>query len=390
LAPAVAVGIYRPASLDERGNPVCDWDEDSTTLAVDAARLVIDDPASVGAVTIVSRSATYLVDDAAAIVASALRLDDDVPVTQVQGGGSSALLALATAAPGSVVVALDADRNVGAAAVKVRSDDARPMLARRYRHSLPQRVRRSDAATATVYDDGRLMRERGWGPAIAALADGASPIVTGAPASASARFGGRAPEGLAEEAEAGWAAFVALADAYSQPSGGRVAALEGASGSAVDVPNANAAVVRRARQSYPAAARLPGARIAISLAAYERAFDAKVGLNASRCECGQVHYPPRRFCPACGRLDLVESFPLSHDATVYSVVTVRTPLPGLPKAYSLAVVDLGDSGVRGLVHVTGAPAGTASIGDTGRLVLRKVAEREGVPDYGYAFEGDQE
>jgi hypothetical protein len=31
------------------------------------------------------------------------------------------------------------------------------------------------------------------------------------------------------------------------------------------------------------------------------------------------------------------------------------------------------------------PAGTVAIGDRGRLVFRKVADRSGVPDYGYGF-----
>jgi uncharacterized protein len=36
--------------------------------------------------------------------------------------------------------------------------------------------------------------------------------------------------------------------------------------------------------------------------------------------------------------------------------------------------------------VTGAEPGTVAIGDRGRLALRRVAMRSGVPDYGYAFE----
>ncbi|MBD0322603.1 MAG: hypothetical protein ICV72_04345, partial [Aldersonia sp.] len=56
--------------------------------------------------------------------------------------------------------------------------------------------------------------------------------------------------------------------------------------------------------------------------------------------------------------------------------------------YSLAIVELDDIGVRALVKVTGAEPGTVEIGDRGRLVLRRVAVRSGVPDYGYAFEPD--
>jgi uncharacterized OB-fold protein len=51
----------------------------------------------------------------------------------------------------------------------------------------------------------------------------------------------------------------------------------------------------------------------------------------------------------------------------------------------LAIVELDEIGVRALVKVTGVEAGTVKIGDRGRLTLRRVAVRSGVPDYGYAF-----
>ena len=49
------------------------------------------------------------------------------------------------------------------------------------------------------------------------------------------------------------------------------------------------------------------------------------------------------------------------------------------------IVDLGDTGVRMLAQVTGAEPGSVHIGDGGEMVLRRVAERSGVPDYGYSF-----
>jgi hypothetical protein len=38
-----------------------------------------------------------------------------------------------------------------------------------------------------------------------------------------------------------------------------------------------------------------------------------------------------------------------------------------------------------LLKVTGVPAGETTIGQQGAVVLRKIATRAGVPDYGYAF-----
>jgi uncharacterized OB-fold protein len=78
--------------------------------------------------------------------------------------------------------------------------------------------------------------------------------------------------------------------------------------------------------------------------------------------------------------------PLPRTGTVYTETTVQIPVPGLRTPYSLVIVELDDVGVRALVKVTGAEAGTAKIGDRGRLTLRRVAVRSGVPDYGFAFE----
>ena len=65
---------------------------------------------------------------------------------------------------------------------------------------------------------------------------------------------------------------------------------------------------------------------------------------------------------------------------------MHIPVPGLRTPYSLVIVELDGVGVRALVKVTGAQPGTVGIGDRGRMALRRVAVRSGVPDYGYAFE----
>jgi uncharacterized OB-fold protein len=131
-----------------------------------------------------------------------------------------------------------------------------------------------------------------------------------------------------------------------------------------------------------------GAELPISLAAYERAFEAKVRWEAGRCpETGHLDFPPRYRVGADGSLDTAyELVPLPRTGRVYTETTVHIPVPGLRSPYSLVIVELDDVAVRALVKVTGAPAGSAWIGDRGRLVLRRVAVRSGVPDYGYAFE----
>ncbi len=129
-----------------------------------------------------------------------------------------------------------------------------------------------------------------------------------------------------------------------------------------------------------------GPDLAIALAGYERAFDPKLRLEAAQCsQCGLLSYPPRLRCLECGSEDPTAVVALPRDCVVYTTTTIRVPVPSLATPYSLVIVELGDSGVRLLTHVTGTPPGTVAIGDAGSLVFRLVAVRSGVPDYGYAF-----
>jgi uncharacterized OB-fold protein len=112
-----------------------------------------------------------------------------------------------------------------------------------------------------------------------------------------------------------------------------------------------------------------------------------VGLQAGQCaQCGNLALPPRRRCTSCGSEAPHGLTPLPRHGVVYTAVTVHVPVPGLTSPYGLAIIELGDTGVRLLTPLTGNPTATVSIGDAGALVLRKLAVRGGVPDYGYAFE----
>jgi uncharacterized protein len=167
-----------------------------------------------------------------------------------------------------------------------------------------------------------------------------------------------------------------------------VLAFEQASMTAAEVAAGGATVVRveRAPQDLPQQRVTPGPEIRISLPAYERAFEAKVRLEAGRCpHCATLALPPRHRCLGCGAEGDAELTELPRDATVYTTTTIHTPVPGLATPYTIAIVELGETGVRLLAQVTGAPPGTVGIGDRGEMVLRRVAERSGIPDYGYAF-----
>ena len=126
----------------------------------------------------------------------------------------------------------------------------------------------------------------------------------------------------------------------------------------------------------------------ISLAAYERAFEAKTRWEAGKfAGSDELDFPPRyRVADDGGLATRYDMVPLPRMGTVYTETTVHMPVPGLRTPYSLVLVELDDVEVRALVKVTGAEPGSVAIGDRGRLVLRRVALRSGVPDYSYMFE----
>jgi len=171
-----------------------------------------------------------------------------------------------------------------------------------------------------------------------------------------------------------------------------VLAVEQAAVSLVELGPGAVPVRRDEADPRPRPVTRPGgdAEIAISLAAYERAFDAKLRLVADRCTtCGTLAYPHRFRCLTCGSESETAPVALPRDAVIYTLATIHVPVPGLSTPYTVIVAELGDSAVRLLVRLTGAEAGSVHIGDRGRLVLRRVAVRTGVPDYGYAFYPDE-
>ena len=115
----------------------------------------------------------------------------------------------------------------------------------------------------------------------------------------------------------------------------------------------------------------PARRYPISLAAYERAFEAKVRWEAGQfADSDELDFPPRYRVGADGALATdYELVPLPRTGTVYTETTVHIPVPGLRTPYSLVIVELDGVGVRALVKVTGAEPGTVDIGDRGRLAL---------------------
>ena len=107
----------------------------------------------------------------------------------------------------------------------------------------------------------------------------------------------------------------------------------------------------------------------------------KFGLVASRCaSCATVHTPPEMRCRGCGSIDPQESVPLRDTAATVVTFTVDnlafTPAPPL----ILAVVDFGN-GARSSFEVADTAPGGIAIGDRVEMVFRRVTSVGGVHNY---------
>jgi len=388
------IGTYRPAWED--GNyRVFGPDEDVITAAVAAGRAALGDSAPGGAaevsrVVLVCAEPDYLEGAPLPVLVRGLGLDASTAAEFRVGGAPAALDAAASARPGTLVVAVSPGRGAAAAAVHVADRGMLLSEPRTVAHSLPMRVVATGSAEPSVYADSRAERELGWRPIIEGLAgEDAKPLIVGMPDKEARRFGGRG----VERAPAGAAgAFFALVDVTTRPEVTEVVAVDSALGVAVTVSDADQARVEHdIRPGVPAASRPRhvGGDVVIpmSMPSYDRAFEQKLSLVASRCpQCGVEAYPRRERCLGCGRMGDGEPFALPRTGEVYSVVTVFAPVPGIATPRALAVVSLPPTSVRVLAHVADTAVNECQIGDRGRLVLRLIAVREGVPDYGYAFQ----
>jgi uncharacterized OB-fold protein len=242
-----------------------------------------------------------------------------------------------------------------------------------------------------------LQREVGLRSTLGRLGLTGPPVVAAVAGASLAQLGSGFDISAAVAEVTGSAAAVVrvLAQAIESRQAGLVLAVEQSSISAAELAP-GAAPPRISRDEHPAR-ELPKTRIAdgvgipISMPAYARAFDPKIRWEAAVFEegagiDGAPQFPPRLRVDNSGRLATqyrLEALP--RTGTVYTHTTVRIPVPDLPSPYSLAVVQLDDSPVRVLLKVTGVPAGEATIGQHGSVVLRRIAVRAGIPDYGYMF-----
>ncbi|GAB89648.1 OB-fold domain-containing protein [Gordonia rhizosphera] len=379
-----SIGTYLPIWGDtahrEPGH-----DEDAITMAVEAGRAALGSGASVESVVLVTRDLPLLESSNAAVLLAGLDLDPELEVTERLGGAPATLDALSSARSRTLVIGVDLEP-AGAAAVLTADRGLNIHTSARVSRSLPVRTRNA-GGTVHDYGDPRLLFQRGLVASLAASWSDTPTVVAG--------VNGRHVAGLAEvdatlPTVGASSGLFALAYMAEHELSGTLVAVEQASLSGVAVAGGRVAVERREQSARPKSDEPvpPGDQLRISLAAYERAFEAKVRWEAGRfADSDDLDFPPRYHVAADGALRTdYELVPLPRTGVVYSEATVHVPVPGLSSPYSLVLVELDGVGVRALVKVTGAHVGLVGIGDRGRLVLRRLAVRSGVPDYGYAFE----
>lgn len=384
-----SIGTYLPC-WGSASRRVPGDDEDAVTLAVEAGRAAMRTGVPVQHVILVSRDLPLLEGGNAAVLLAGLGLDPELEVVERLGGAPAALDALGSARSRTLVIGVDLDPAGAAAAVTAE----RGLLVRnssRVARSLPVRTRNT---TGEVHDygDPRLLHERGMVASLAAAWVDAPVAVTGVSDPRIAQLcSGVPPQVPTLGASSGLFALAALAESATT---GPLIAVDQASLSGITLSDGAVQVHRREPTAHALLEAIiaPGGEIPISLAAYERAFEAKVRWEAGKHSgSDELDFPPRYRVGEDGALSTDYALvPLPRTGTVHTETTVHVPVPGLRTPYSLVIVELDDVGVRALARVTGTEPGAVGIGQRGRMVLRRIAIRSGVPDYGYAFEPDME
>ncbi|MGI9162962.1 MAG: Zn-ribbon domain-containing OB-fold protein [Mycobacterium sp.] len=396
MSQVVSIGTYLPARTSH-GRCVAGPDEDALTMAVAAGRAA-DPGATAQRVVLVSRDFPLLEGGNGGVLLAALSLSATTAVSEVIGGAPAVLDQIVSAGAGTLVLAADnSAANSAAAAVLIGDAGTAVVRVAQQTRSLPVTVRGADGVRHE-YGDPRLQREVGVKSTLSRLGLSEATEIAAVVGAKANELGTSWGTTGAVEYPASSASGVirALAEVIEQGRSGVLLAIEQSSVTAAEVtPGVSSPVITRnevSTRELPKFRIAEGNGIPISLPAYARAFEPKLRWEAAVFEeCPGIdsapQFPPRARVADDGAL--VSSYqlkPLPRTGTIYTQTTIRIPVPDLPSPYSIAVVQLEGSPVRVLMKITGVPAGEAVIGQAGSVVLRKIADRAGIPDYGYAFQ----
>jgi len=112
-----------------------------------------------------------------------------------------------------------------------------------------------------------------------------------------------------------------------------------------------------------------------------RASGWKYGFSGSRCNlCGYLHLPPIRKCQSCGAVDRMTPQPLSHIPARIAAFTIDRLSYSLNPPVVVAVVDF-EGGGRFQCEMTDVDPHTVAVGDRVEMTFRRLYTARGVHNY---------
>jgi len=435
----VAYGAYLPYHrLDRRriaealGTPpakgtraVASYDEDTTSMAVEAARRIAGQTAAPHQLLFATAAPAYLDKTNAAAVHAALGLDTAVPAYDMVGSVRSGIGALrsALAQPGTLAVLSDIRTGLPSSSDEANGGDGAVAFLTGDTDTVADLVA-SASSTAEFLDRWRLPHEptsRQWEErfgehayvplAEAALTDALKQagitaddvdhlVVAATHARAGRRFGidelspvigncGTAHPGLVladalDRAQPGQTVvLLTLADGadamvfkVNKPGTGDLRA-EMAQGSDA-LPYATFLTWRGHLHREPPRRPDPERPAAPPSARRE---DWKFGFTGSRCEaCGTRHLPPQRVCVKCRTVDQMAPERLADVPATIATFTVDRLAFSLSPPVVAAVVDF-DGGGRFQCELTDVDPASVTIGDRVEMTFRRLFTADGVHNY---------
>jgi 3-hydroxy-3-methylglutaryl CoA synthase/uncharacterized OB-fold protein len=412
---------------------VASYDEDSTTMGVEAARRALSRGGRPGSIYFATTSPPYLDKTNASAIHAALDLGHVGFAVDMAGSARSGVGALRTAASAGGLAVL-ADLRTGRPGSADERDGGDAAAAFLFGNGEPAaaEILAQASATAEFLDRWRIPGEQAsqvWeerfgleayvplikDAASRALADAgleqADRVVISSPhirasTAASKLFAGRLDTALPAIGQAG-AADVGLGLAAALDQAGPdetillICACDGCDATVLRTTDRLA----QARSSEPVAAQLAGGRDVLyaTFLSWRGLIDRetprrpepdrpagppsarsetwKFAFVGSRCtECGRVHVPPTRVCSGCGAVDKLERAPLAgRSGTVATYTVDRLAYSPSPPMID-AVVDF-DGGGRCTLELTDATPDEIEIGTRVEMTFRRLYTSAGVHNY---------
>lgn len=433
-AAIVAYGAYVPAHRLSGTRVVASYDEDSTTMGVEAARSVLPADGAPGSLYFATTSPAYTDKTNATAIHAALGLDPDTFAVDLAGSARSGVGALRAAAR-SAGLAILADVRVGlpgSADERSGGDGAAAFLFGDPEQAVAEIIATA-SASAEFLDrwripgdvSSRLWEERfGLETYLPMIDDVAKRVLAEVgvgepdhvivtspnhqvPKKAAARLPGRlstvagSPIGHAGAADVGLALAAALDAAGPGETILLLSAADGVDGMMLRTTDA----IASRRPADPVQSQLERGR-EVSYLTYltwrglltrepprrpepdapaappsARAQAWKFGLTGSRCvNCGFVHLPPNRACKGCGSVDRMEPAALSQTpGTVATYTADRLAFSPSPPLVD-AVVDF-DGGGRYTLELADCAPDEVDVGSRVVPTFRRLHSSNGVHNY---------